>query len=430
MRMLDLIRKKKTGQELTKEEIEFFVSGYVQNAIPDYQVSALLMSIWFNGLSLNETVALTNAMVKSGEVVDLSFINDVVVDKHSTGGIGDKTSLIVLPIVASLGVPIAKMSGRGLGFTGGTIDKLESIEGFKTELSLEQFKENVRRYGLCLVGQMGNLVPADKKIYALRDVTETVDSIPLIASSIMSKKIASGADAIVLDVKVGSGAFMKDIESAEKLAQVMVKIGKEMKRNTIAILSNMDQPLGNSVGNKIEVQEVVRFLRDNIWENDLYELSVEIATYMYLLSGKIDNLDKAKEKVIEVIRNESAYNKFTEFVNAQGGNIESIEKLDVKHQIDIVSEQDGYVKEINSEEVGIATMMLGAGRERKEDSIDHEVGVKLHVKIGDKISKGDKLFTIYSNKDNNDDVKTKLANSITITKEEVTKPPVIYKIVG
>lgn len=430
MRMLDLIRKKKTGQELTKEEIEFFVSGYVQNAIPDYQVSALLMSIWFNGLSLNETVALTNAMVKSGEVVDLSFINDVVVDKHSTGGIGDKTSLIVLPIVASLGVPIAKMSGRGLGFTGGTIDKLESIEGFKTELSLEQFKENVRRYGLCLVGQMGNLVPADKKIYALRDVTETVDSIPLIASSIMSKKIASGADAIVLDVKVGSGAFMKDIESAEKLAQVMVKIGKEMKRNTIAILSNMDQPLGNSVGNKIEVQEVVRFLRDNIWENDLYELSVEIATYMYLLSGKIDNLDKAKEKVIEVIRNKSAYNKFTEFVNAQGGNIESIEKLDVKHQIDIVSEQDGYVKEINSEEVGIATMMLGAGRERKEDSIDHEVGVKLHVKIGDKISKGDKLFTIYSNKDNNDDVKTKLANSITITKEKVTKPPVIHKIVG
>ena len=429
MRMLDLIRKKKTGQELTKEEIEFFVSGYVQNAIPDYQVSALLMSIWFNGLSLNETVALTNAMVKSGEVVDLSFINDVVVDKHSTGGIGDKTSLIVLPIVASLGVPIAKMSGRGLGFTGGTIDKLESIEGFKTELSLEQFKENVRRYGLCLVGQMGNLVPADKKIYALRDVTETVDSIPLIASSIMSKKIASGADAIVLDVKVGSGAFMKDIESAEKLAQVMVKIGKEMKRNTIAILSNMDQPLGNSVGNKIEVQEVVRFLRDNIWENDLYELSVEIATYMYLLSGKIDNLDKAKEKVIEVIRNKSAYNKFTEFVNAQGGNIESIEKLDVKHQIDIVSEQDGYVKEINSEEVGIATMMLGAGRERKEDSIDHEVGVKLHVKIGDKISKGDKLFTIYSNKDNNDDVKTKLANSITITKEKVTKPPVIHKIV-
>ena len=429
MRMLDLIRKKKTGQELTKEEIEFFVSGYVQNAIPDYQVSALLMSIWFNGLSLNETVALTNAMVKSGEVVDLSFINDVVVDKHSTGGIGDKTSLIVLPIVASLGVPIAKMSGRGLGFTGGTIDKLEAIEGFKTELSLEQFKENVRKYGLCLVGQMGNLVRADKKIYALRDVTETVDSIPLIASSIMSKKIASGADAIVLDVKVGSGAFMKDIESAEKLAQVMVKIGKEMKRNTIAILSNMDQPLGNSVGNKIEVQEVVRFLRDNIWENDLYELSVEIATYMYLLSGKIDNLDKAKEKVIEVIRNKSAYNKFTEFVNAQGGNIESIEKLDVKHQIDIVSEQDGYVKEINSEEVGIATMMLGAGRERKEDSIDHEVGVKLHVKIGDKISKGDKLFTIYSNKDNNDDVKTKLANSITITKEEVTKPPVIHKIV-
>lgn len=429
MRMLDLIRKKKTGQELTKEEIEFFVSGYVQNAIPDYQVSALLMSIWFNGLSLNETVALTNAMVKSGEVVDLSFINDVVVDKHSTGGIGDKTSLIVLPIVASLGVPIAKMSGRGLGFTGGTIDKLESIERFKTELSLEQFKENVHRYGLCLVGQMGNLVPADKKIYALRDVTETVDSIPLIASSIMSKKIASGADAIVLDVKVGSGAFMKDIESAEKLAQVMVKIGKEMKRNTIAILSNMDQPLGNSVGNKIEVQEVVRFLRDNIWENDLYELSVEIATYMYLLSGKIDNLDKAKEKVIEVIRNKSAYNKFTEFVNAQGGNIESIEKLDVKHQIDIVSEQDGYVKEINSEEVGIATMMLGAGRERKEDSIDHEVGVKLHVKIGDKISKGDKLFTIYSNKDNNDDVKTKLANSITITKEKVTKPPVIHKVV-
>ena len=245
----------------------------------------------------------------------------------------------------------------------------------------------------------------------------------------MSKKIASDADAIVLDVKVGSGAFMKDIESAEKLAQVMVKIGKEMKRNTIAILSNMDQPLGNSVGNKIEVQEVIRFLRDNIWENDLYELSVEIATYMYLLSGKIDNLDKAKKKVIEVIRNKSAYNKFTEFVNAQGGNIESIEKLDVKYQIDIVSEQDGYVKEINSEEVGIATMMLGAGRERKEDSIDHEVGVKLHVKIGDKISKGDKLFTIYSNKDNNNDVKTKLANSITITKEEVTKPPVIHKIV-
>jgi pyrimidine-nucleoside phosphorylase len=429
MRMTDIIHKKKHKQELTEDEINFFINGYVNSSIPDYQVSSLLMAIWFNGMSENETVALTKAMVNSGDTIDLSFIDGIKVDKHSTGGVGDKISLIVTPIVASLGIPVAKMSGRGLGHTGGTIDKLESIEGFNTSLSIEQFKENVKKHKICIIGQTGNLVPADKKLYALRDVTETVDSIPLIASSIMSKKIASGADAIVLDVKVGSGAFMKDVEHAEVLARTMVDIGERLNRKTVAILSNMNQPLGNSIGNKIELQEVVKLLRDKEGEDDLIKLSIEIASYMYYLSGIVDNSNDAIHAVTKAIHDKSAYEKFVEFVEAQGGDIDSIHTLNAKYEIDIISEFDGYVKEINSEEVGIAAMILGAGRATKTDSIDFEVGLKLHGKIGKKVKKGDKLFTIYSNKEDVKEVKERLLNSINIVDEKVEVPETVYKVI-
>jgi pyrimidine-nucleoside phosphorylase len=429
MRMIDIIHKKKHGKELLEEEIKFFINGYVNNTIPDYQVSALLMAIWFNGMNENETYHLTKAMVESGEQIDLSDLGNIIADKHSTGGIGDKITLIISPILASLGVPIAKMSGRGLGFTGGTIDKLESIEGFNTNLTIEKFKENVKKYGIAIAGQTGNLVPADKKLYALRDVTETVDSIPLIASSIMSKKIASGANIIVLDVKVGSGAFMKDLESAELLAKTMISIGEKFNRKVAVILSNMDQPLGSTVGNKIELQEAVKLLKDNEGEEDLVKLSTEITAYLYYLSGKANSIEEANKSVSEAIASKKAYDKFLELIEVQGGNASSIDNLNVKHKIDIISETEGYVKFINSEDVGIASMMLGAGRATKEDKIDHEVGIELHIKVGDKISKGDKLFTIYSNKDSVDEVKQKLVNSIEYSTEKVEKPNVIHKVI-
>jgi pyrimidine-nucleoside phosphorylase len=427
--MIDIIHKKKHGKELLEEEIKFFINGYVNNTIPDYQVSALLMAIWFNGMNENETYHLTKAMVESGEQIDLSDLGNIIADKHSTGGIGDKITLIISPILASLGVPIAKMSGRGLGFTGGTIDKLESIEGFNTNLTIEKFKENVKKYGIAIAGQTGNLVPADKKLYALRDVTETVDSIPLIASSIMSKKIASGANIIVLDVKVGSGAFMKDLESAELLAKTMISIGEKFNRKVAVILSNMDQPLGSTVGNKIELQEAVKLLKDNEGEEDLVKLSTEITAYLYYLSGKANSIEEANKSVSEAIASKKAYDKFLELIEVQGGNASSIDNLNVKHKIDIISETEGYVKFINSEDVGIASMMLGAGRATKEDKIDHEVGIELHIKVGDKISKGDKLFTIYSNKDSVDEVKQKLVNSIEYSTEKVEKPNVIHKVI-
>jgi pyrimidine-nucleoside phosphorylase len=429
MRMIDIIHKKKHGKELLEEEIKFFINGYVNNTIPDYQVSALLMAIWFNGMNENETYHLTKAMVESGEQIDLSDLGNIIADKHSTGGIGDKITLIISPILASLGVPIAKMSGRGLGFTGGTIDKLESIEGFNTNLTIEKFKENVKKYGIAIAGQTGNLVPADKKLYALRDVTETVDSIPLIASSIMSKKIASGANIIVLDVKVGSGAFMKDLESAELLAKTMISIGEKFNRKVAVILSNMDQPLGSTVGNKIELQEAVKLLKDNEGEEDLVKLSTEITAYLYYLSGKANSIEEANKSVSEAIASKKAYDKFLELIEVQGGNASSIDNLNVKHKIDIISETEGYVKFINSEDVGIASMMLGAGRATKEDKIDHEVGIELHIKVGDKISKGDKLFTIYSNKNSVDEVKQKLVNSIEYSTEKVEKPNVIHKVI-
>jgi pyrimidine-nucleoside phosphorylase len=429
MRMIDIIHKKKHGKELLEEEIKFFINGYVNNTIPDYQVSALLMAIWFNGMNENETYHLTKAMVESGEQIDLSNLGNIIADKHSTGGIGDKITLIISPILASLGVPIAKMSGRGLGFTGGTIDKLESIEGFNTNLTIEKFKENVKKYGIAIAGQTGNLVPADKKLYALRDVTETVDSIPLIASSIMSKKIASGANIIVLDVKVGSGAFMKDLESAELLAKTMISIGEKFNRKVAVILSNMDQPLGSTVGNKIELQEAVKLLKDNEGEEDLVKLSTEITAYLYYLSGKANSIEEANKSVSEAIASKKAYDKFLELIEVQGGNASSIDNLNVKHKIDIISETEGYVKFINSEDVGIASMMLGAGRATKEDKIDHEVGIELHIKVGDKISKGDKLFTIYSNKNSVDEVKQKLVNSIEYSTEKVEKPNVIHKVI-
>ena len=412
MRMTDIIHKKKYKQELSEDEINFFIDGYTNDIIPDYQVSSLLMAIWFNGMNEEETASLTKAMVKSGDTIDLSFISETVVDKHSTGGVGDKISLIIAPIVAALGIPVAKMSGRGLGHTGGTIDKLESIEGFNTSLSTEQFKENVLKHNIALVGQTGNLVPADKKLYAFRDVTETVDSIPLIASSIMSKKIASGADAIVLDVKVGSGAFMKTVEDAEILAKTMVDIGNKLNRKTVAILSNMDQPLGWNVGNKLEVQEAVQLLRGEEVSKDLLELSVEIAAYMYLLSGKVNDIKSSKKEIFDKIKDGSFYDKFVEFVEAQGGNISLLDKNRVEYQFNVVSDKSGYVNSINSEDIGLAAMMLGAGRQTKKDAIDHEVGVKMNVKVGSLINKGDSLFTIYSNKENVEEIQKKLLNSV------------------
>lgn len=430
MRMVDIIHKKKHKEELTEEEIKFFIEGYTKGAIPDYQVSALLMAIWFNGMSEKETTILTKFMVESGDTIDLSFINGTKVDKHSTGGVGDKISLIVTPIVASMGVPVAKMSGRGLGHTGGTIDKLESIKGFNPNLTPDQFKNNILNHNIAITGQTGNLVPADKMLYALRDVTGTVDSIPLIASSIMSKKIASGADAIVLDVKVGSGAFMKDLESAEILARTMVNIGNNLNRKTIAILSNMDQPLGYCIGNKIEVQEVADLLQGKTSSKDLLELSIEIASQMIYLSGKKDSIGSAKEAVLNSLTNHSAYKKFLEFIEAQGGDASSIEKLNVKYKYTVEANESGYIKSIDSESVGISAMLLGAGRATKEDEIDHEVGVKLNVKVGNKVNKGDKLFEIYSNMENIENIKERLTKSVVITDEAVEAPPIIHKVIS
>lgn len=394
MNIVEIIEKKKNKEELTFNEIKYAVEGYIIGIVKDYQMSALLMAIVLNGMSEDETFNLTKIMLDSGDKIDLSNINGIKVDKHSTGGIGDKTSLVVLPIVASCDVPVAKMSGRGLGFTGGTIDKLESIEGFKTSMDEEDFIKQVNKINIALISQTGNLVPADKKIYALRDVTGTTESIPLIASSIMSKKLASGSDKIVLDVKVGKGAFMKNLSDARKLAELMVKIGNNSGKETVALLSNMDYPLGRTIGNGLEVQEAIDTLLGN-GDSRFLNLCLVLASYMVSL-GKNISLEKALEEVEESYKNKKGYEKLKEFVSAQGGNIDNIEISSSK--IEIISDKEGYITNIDSLHLAELSNSLGAGRTKKEDSIDHGVGIKLEKVYGDKVNKGDILCYVYTNK--------------------------------
>lgn len=400
MRMYDLIEKKKLGQVLSEDEIYFIIEGYTNNTIPDYQMSALLMAIYFQGMSEEETLHLTMAMAKSGDMLDLSEINGVKVDKHSTGGVGDKTSLILAPMVASLGIPVAKMSGRGLGHTGGTIDKLDSFLGLSTTLPKEKFIENVNTIKMAIAGQTANLAPADKKIYALRDVTATVDNISLIASSIMSKKIASGADAIVLDVKVGSGAFMKKEDDAFELAREMVNIGNGLGRETIAVLSDMNQPLGKSVGNALEVMEAIKTLKGEGPE-DLLEICLQLGSYMLLAAGTVTTPEEGRVKLLETINNTKAYEKLKEFVVAQGGDGAFVDDLSLLPQASIIEpivlSNTGYIEHIDTEEIGLATMMLGGGRETKDSIIDLAVGYIIEKKIGDYIGEGEILATIYGN---------------------------------
>lgn len=423
MRMYDIIQHKRDNKELSGEEIQFFVEEYTAGNIPDYQAAALAMAIFFNGMTPEETAALTLAMAHSGDVMDLTPIKGVKVDKHSTGGVGDKTSLVLGPMVAALGVPVAKMSGRGLGHTGGTIDKLESFPGFQTGIPEQEFFDNVNRIGIAIAGQTGNLAPADKKLYALRDVTATVESIPLIASSIMSKKIAAGADVIVLDVKVGSGAFMKDEESAVKLADTMVRIGDNVGKKTMAVVSDMDEPLGYAVGNALEVKEAIDTLAGN-GPQDLYELCLELGSHMVAGAGKAQNCAEAKEMLACTIKDGSALRKLAELVEAQGGNPEAVYDTELLPKASIEYEYradtEGYVSRIVCDIVGTSAMVLGGGRENKDSVIDLSVGIILEAKKGAYVHKGDVLARFYANDENKlSDAVKRFADAYVI---EDTKP--------
>ncbi|MFB8094128.1 pyrimidine-nucleoside phosphorylase [Bacillus velezensis] len=431
MRMVDLIVKKQNGKELTTEEIEFFVKGYTDGSIPDYQASALAMAIYFQDMTDQERADLTMAMVNSGETIDLSDIEGIKVDKHSTGGVGDTTTLVLAPLVAALGVPVAKMSGRGLGHTGGTIDKLEAIEGFHVELSKDEFIKLVNRDKVAVIGQSGNLTPADKKLYALRDVTGTVNSIPLIASSIMSKKIAAGADAIVLDVKTGAGAFMKTDEDAVNLAKAMVRIGNNVGRQTMAVISDMSQPLGFAIGNALEVQEAIDTLRGEGPE-DLNELVLTLGSQMVVLAKKAETLEEARTKLQEVMKNGKALEKFKEFLSNQGGDASVVDdpsKLpQAAYKIDVPAKEAGVVSEIVADEIGVAAMLLGAGRATKEDEIDLAVGIMLRKKVGDNVEKGEPLVTLYANRENVEDVTAKVYDNIRIS-EKAEEPKLIHTLI-
>ncbi|KOR82003.1 pyrimidine-nucleoside phosphorylase [Paenibacillus solani] len=431
MRMVDLIAKKRDGKELTTEEINFFIEGYTKGDIPDYQVSAMNMAIYFQDMTDRERADLTMAMVNSGETIDLSAIEGIKVDKHSTGGVGDTTTLVLAPLVAALDIPVAKMSGRGLGHTGGTIDKLESIAGFHVEISKDEFVNLVNQHKIAVIGQTGNLTPADKKLYALRDVTATVNSIPLIASSIMSKKIAAGSDAIVLDVKTGAGAFMKTVEDAKELAHAMVSIGNNVGRKTMAVISDMSQPLGVAIGNSLEVQEAILALRGE-GPKDLEELCLALGRQMVYLAKQADSLEDAEAKLREVIKNGKALEKFKEFIANQGGDPSVVDHPDrlpkAQYLIELPAQQDGVVAELVADEIGTAAMLLGAGRATKESEIDLAVGLMLNKKVGDTVKKGDSLVTIHANRENVDDVKQKLYESIRIA-DHADAPVLIYDIV-
>ncbi|HGF7684369.1 pyrimidine-nucleoside phosphorylase [Enterococcus faecium] len=431
MRMVDLIEKKRDGNELSKEEIEYIVTNYTNGKIPDYQVSALLMAIFYQDMTNEEITNLTLAIANSGDVIDLSSLEGIKVDKHSTGGVGDTTTLILAPLVASVGVTVAKMSGRGLGYTGGTLDKLEAIPGFQIELSDEEFVRIVNESKVAVIGQSGNLAPADKKLYALRDVTATVDSLPLIASSIMSKKIAAGADAIVLDVTTGDGAFMKNIEDARRLAKTMTSIGKLANRETVAVISDMSEPLGEAIGNSLEVVEAIETLQGNGPE-DLVEMCYALGSQMVVLAGKAKTTDEARTLLQEALESGKALAKFKEMVQNQGGDPAIVEHperiLTARYTMELPAKQSGVVSKIVANELGIAAMMLGAGRKTKEEDIDHAVGLKLHKKIGDTVTKGESLLTIYSNDEEITSVIELLYKNIEIG-ESAMKPTLIHDII-
>ncbi len=431
MRAVDIIMKKRDGIKLSEEEIKFLIDGYTKGEIKDYQMSAFTMAVYFKGMDDEEATFLTKAMLNSGDILDLSQIEGIKVDKHSTGGVGDKTSLVVAPLVASLGIKFAKMSGRGLGHTGGTLDKLESIPGYNISLSEEGFIQQVNEIGIALVGQTADLAPADKKLYSLRDVTATVDSIPLIASSIMSKKLASGADVICLDVKVGSGAFMKNEESATKLAKLMVEIGKKCNKKMTAILTNMDEPLGYAVGNSLEVKEAIQTLNGN-GPKDFTELCLELASHLVLDAKKAITLEEARELCQRQIENKEALNTLAKLIKAQGGDESYIYQPDqfpkAKYCIEVVSNMDGFVGHIDALTIGKAAMLLGAGRATLDDKIDHSVGIVLAKKVGENVSKDDVLATIYANKEDVNLEKQMILEAFQIQKTAI-EPSLIIKVI-
>lgn len=428
--MVDLIEKKRDGQELTQEEINYIINGYTNDQIPEYQMAAFQMAVFFQNMTKQEQIYLTEAMVQSGDQIDLSAIQGIKVDKHSTGGVGDTTTIVLAPLVASLDIPVAKMSGRGLGHTGGTLDKLESIPGFHIEISNDEFIELVNRDKVAVIGQTGNLTPADKKIYALRDVTATVDSIPLIASSIMSKKIAAGSNAIVLDVKTGNGAFMKKMEDAENLAKAMVNIGQGVGRQTTAIISDMSQPLGYAIGNALEVQEAIDTLRGEGPE-DLRELCLTLGSHMVVLAGKTGNLDDARQLLEEKLTNGEALEKLKTFLSAQGGDASVVDDPDklpkATYTIEAPAEQAGYVSEIIADQIGVAAMKLGAGRATKESEIDLAVGLTMHKKVGDFVEVGDSLVTIHSNTTDVSEVQSIIHTAYKFSENPIDVPTLVYK---
>ena len=432
MRIYDIIEKKRNGEKLSKEEIDFFIDGYVKGEIPDYQISALLMAIYFSGMDDEETAVLTEAMMHSGDIIDLSEFGEFTVDKHSTGGVGDKTSLVIAPVMASLGCKMAKMSGRGLGHTGGTVDKLESIPGFKTSVAPKEFFEQVRQTGVAVIGSTANLAPADKKLYALRDVTATVDSIPLIASSIMSKKLAAGAHNIVLDVKIGSGAFMKTEEQGRKLAEKMVSIGKSFNKNIAAVITNMDRPLGCAIGNSLEVLEAVSVLKGNEVP-DFDRVCVALASTLLSLCYSWSR-EESEKRVYESIRSGAALAKFREWIFAQGGNTEFIDNPkalgSAKYIIEYKAKGSGYISFMNTEVIGKAAAALGAGREKTTDSVDHTAGIMLKKKTGDKVNIGDTVAVLYTNKEDAEIEASRLiSEAIIYSEEKPNEEPLVYGII-
>ncbi len=429
MNIIDIIAKKRDGRELEKEEINYFIKEYTENRIEDYQAAALIMAIYINGMTYREIKDLTIAMAESGDILNLSEIGENVVDKHSTGGVGDKVTIILAPLIASLGIPVAKMSGRGLGFTGGTADKIESIPGYNTEISEKEFIKNVKNIGISLITQSLNLAPADKKIYALRDTIACTESIPLIASSIMSKKIASGANKIVLDVTCGSGAFMKNLRDAKELSKTMIEIGKLANRETICVITNMNQPLGYAVGNSLEIIEAIKFLNGNM-PKDLKDVVLELGAYMIKLAGKGEDINENKKRLLDNINNKKALNKFIELVQNQGGDIDYIKDISKFKKSEFIQEvianNDGYVQNINAEEIGKISCELGAGRKTKNDKIDLNVGLILNKKIGDYVNKGEILATIYANNlKKAKDAEKRILNLYLIGKEKIEEKTII-----
>ncbi len=432
MNILDIIAKKRDNQKLNKQEIEYFIKEYTLGNITDYQAAALVMAIYINGMDFEEITHLTIAMAESGDKVDLSSIGKCVVDKHSTGGVGDKITIILSPIIAAIGIPVAKMSGRGLGYTGGTADKLESIPGYKVEIDEKEFINNVKEIGISLITQTKSIAPADKKIYALRDSINCVDSMPLIASSIMSKKIASGADKIVLDVTVGNGAFMKNKEDATELSKIMIEIGKRSSKETICILTNMDEPLGNTVGNTLEVIEAIQFLKGEM-SDDIKDIILEIGSYMLKLSGKYEDLEEGKKIILETLNNGKAFEKFVELVKKQGGDITNIYNTEkfkkAKYILPVFAQANGYISKIPAEEIGKISCFLGAGRMKKDDTIDYSVGITLNEKVGNLVQKGDVIGYIHSN-DREKGIKAveKMSKIIEISKDKIEKNNTIISV--